>query len=69
MIPISLRPGVSTTPRYSHVDCLVVASRAVLGDLREPFERDLRERLSGLSAEDRFADEIEFTIISARAIA
>jgi SAM-dependent methyltransferase len=45
------------------------ASRAVLGDLREPFERDLRERLSGLSAEDRFSEEIEFTIISARAIA
>jgi SAM-dependent methyltransferase len=43
------------------------ASRAVLGDLQEPFEKDLRERLSGLSAEDRFAEEIEFSIVSARA--
>ena len=43
------------------------ASRAVLGDLREPFENDLRERLSSLSAEDRFAEEIEFSIVSARA--
>jgi SAM-dependent methyltransferase len=45
------------------------ASRAILGDLREPFERDLRERLSALSAEDRFVEEIDFSIISARAIA
>src|SRR5262245_12719685 len=45
------------------------ASRAVLGDLREPFERDLRERLSGLSVEGGFVEEIEFSIISARAIA
>lgn len=43
------------------------ASRAVLGDLQAPFEKDLRERLSGLSAEDRFAEEIEFSIVSARA--
>jgi SAM-dependent methyltransferase len=43
------------------------ASRAVLGNLREPFENDLRERLSRLSAQDRFAEEIEFSIVSARA--
>jgi hypothetical protein len=44
------------------------ASRAVLGNLRKSFENDLRERLSRLSAEDRFAEEIEFSIVSARAI-
>ena len=44
------------------------ASRAVLGNLRESFEDDLRERLSRLSAEDQFAEEIEFSIVSARAI-
>jgi SAM-dependent methyltransferase len=42
------------------------ASRAVLGDLREPFENDLRERLSRLSVEDRFAEEMEFSVVSAR---
>jgi hypothetical protein len=42
------------------------ASRAVLGSLREPFENDLRKRLSHLSAEDQFAAEIEFSIVSAR---
>lgn len=45
------------------------ASQAVLGNLRKPFEDDLRERLSRLSAGDRFAEEIEFSIVSARAIA
>jgi SAM-dependent methyltransferase len=45
------------------------ASRAVLGNLREPFEDDLRERLSRLSAADQFAEEIEFSIVSARVIA
>jgi hypothetical protein len=45
------------------------ASRAVPGSLREPFEIDLRKRLSRLSAEDRFAEEIEFSIVSARASA
>ena len=45
------------------------ASRAVLGNLREPFENDLREHLSRLSVEDRFAEEIEFSIVSARASA
>ena len=45
------------------------ASHAVLGNLRQSFEDDLRERLSRLSAEDRFAEEMEFSIVSARAIA
>lgn len=45
------------------------ASRAVLGNLRESFEDDLRERLSRLSAADQFAEEIEFSIVSARVIA
>jgi hypothetical protein len=38
----------------------------VLGDLQDPFEKDLRQRLSALSAEDRFAEQIEFSIVSAR---
>ncbi len=42
------------------------ASRAVLRHRREPFETDLRERLSRLSGADRFAEEIEFSIVSAR---
>jgi SAM-dependent methyltransferase len=42
------------------------ASRAVLGDLQEPFEEDLRNRLSGISDTDRFVEEIEFSIVSAR---
>jgi hypothetical protein len=41
----------------------------VLGNLRELFEKDLRERLFGLSADDRFAEKIEFSIVSARASA
>jgi SAM-dependent methyltransferase len=45
------------------------ASRAVLGDLQASFENDLRERLSHLSSEDRFTEEIEFSIVSARATA
>jgi hypothetical protein len=44
------------------------ASKAVLGNLRQGFEDDLRGRLSRLSTEDRFAEEIEFSIISARAV-
>jgi hypothetical protein len=45
------------------------ASRAVLGNRRKSFENDLRERLSRLSAEDRFPEEMEFSIVSARASA
>jgi SAM-dependent methyltransferase len=45
------------------------ASRAVLGHFQKSFENDLRERLSRLSAEDQFAEEIEFSIVSARTIA
>ncbi|XSC45121.1 hypothetical protein ACF1BQ_002375 [Bradyrhizobium sp. RDT10] len=45
------------------------ASRAVLGNLQKSFEDDLRERLSRLSAADQFAEEIEFSIVSARVIA
>ncbi len=46
-------------------DCLVgylystsFASRAVLGDLQEPFELDLRNRLAGLSTENQFSEEM-----------
>ena len=42
------------------------ASRAVVGDNSANFEKDLRERLSGLSPDGRFADEIEYSVISAR---
>jgi hypothetical protein len=42
---------------------------AVLRDRRKSFENDLRGRLSRLSAEDRFAEEIAFSIVSARATA
>ena len=42
------------------------ASRAVLGDKAEGFERDLRARLSRLSPEGRFEDEIEHSVISAK---
>jgi FkbM family methyltransferase len=42
------------------------ASKAVLGHLREPFEKDLRNRLAKLATDDRFSDQIEFTIISGR---
>jgi SAM-dependent methyltransferase len=42
------------------------ASRAVLGEKAEGFERDLRARLSRLSPEGRFADEIEHSVISAK---
>jgi hypothetical protein len=41
------------------------ASRAVLGDLQEPFEMDLRTRLARYSADDEFPEAIDFTIISA----
>lgn len=39
--------------------------RGVLGDRAEEFERDLRERLIRLASDDRFVDDIKFTIISA----
>jgi ubiquinone/menaquinone biosynthesis C-methylase UbiE len=42
------------------------ASPAVLGTQKAGFERDLRTALSALNPEDRFEEEIEFTIISAR---
>jgi hypothetical protein len=42
------------------------ASRAVLGDNAAEFEIDLRERLSGLCSDGLFADEIEYSVISAR---
>jgi len=42
------------------------ASRAVLGDKADGFERDLRARLSRLSPEGRFEDEIEHSVISAK---
>ena len=42
------------------------ASRAVLGDNAADFEVDLRRRLSGLSPDDSFADEIEYSVILAR---
>jgi SAM-dependent methyltransferase len=41
------------------------ASRAVLGDNAASFEKDLRERLSRLSPDGQFADEIEYSVISA----
>ena len=44
------------------------ASRAVLGDLQAPFEDDLRNRLAGISDDDRFVEEMEFSIVSARAV-
>jgi SAM-dependent methyltransferase len=42
------------------------ASRAVLGKSWSAFEKDLRARLAKLSSEDRFAEEIEISIVSAR---
>jgi trans-aconitate methyltransferase len=42
------------------------ASKAVLGEKAESFERDLRARLSRLSPDGQFEDEIEHSIISAR---
>jgi ubiquinone/menaquinone biosynthesis C-methylase UbiE len=42
------------------------ASKAVLGEKAESFERDLRARLSSLSPNGQFEDEIEHSIISAR---
>ena len=42
------------------------ASRAVLGKSWPAFETDLRARLARLSSEDRFAEEIEVSIVSAR---
>ncbi|MBI5263249.1 MAG: hypothetical protein HY852_15670 [Bradyrhizobium sp.] len=42
------------------------ASPAVLGDLQQSFEDDLRERLRRLSAEDSFTEEITYSIVSAR---
>jgi SAM-dependent methyltransferase len=42
------------------------ASKAVLGPLHDEFERDLRARLNTLRTEDGLAEEMEFTIISAR---
>jgi len=38
----------------------------VLGNLREDFERDLRARLARLSGDDRFVEEVEVSIVSAR---
>ena len=38
----------------------------VLGDRVGEFERDLRDRLIRISPDDRFVDDIEFTIISAK---
>ena len=40
--------------------------RGVLSDRAEEFERDLRERLMCLAPDDRFVEDIEFTIISAK---
>lgn len=40
--------------------------RSVLGGRAEEFERDLRERLLRLAPDDRFIEDVEFTIISAR---
>jgi SAM-dependent methyltransferase len=42
------------------------ASKAVLGNKAEGFERDLRARLSDLSPGGLFEDEIEYSVISAR---
>ena len=42
------------------------ASKAVLADKAEDFERDLRARLSRLSPAGRFEDEIKYSVISAR---
>jgi hypothetical protein len=41
------------------------ASRAVLGDEAASFEKDLRARLSKLPPDGQFADEIEYSVISA----
>jgi SAM-dependent methyltransferase len=43
-----------------------VQVRAVLGPRAAAFERDLRERLLGAEPDDRFEDDIAFTITSAR---
>ncbi len=40
--------------------------RDVLGSHAGEFERDLRERLTRLAPNDRFVEDIEFTVISAR---
>ena len=42
------------------------ASKAVLGPLHDEFERDLRARLDALRAVDGLAEEIVFTVISAK---
>lgn len=42
------------------------ASKAVLGPLHDEFERELRARLDALRAVDGLAEEIVFTIISAK---
>ena len=44
----------------------ILISGEVLGEKAEGFERDLRVRLSDLSPEERFEDEIEYSVISAK---
>lgn len=40
--------------------------RGVLGDRAREFERDLRQRLMCLAPDERFVEEIDFRIISAK---
>jgi SAM-dependent methyltransferase len=62
-----LQPQVWTTDSIvGYLFSTSFASRAVLGEKAEGFERDLRVRLSDLSPEGRFEDEIEYSVISAK---
>ena len=62
-----LQPQVWTTDGIvGYLFSTSFASRAVLGEKAEGFERDLRVRLSGISPEERFEDEIEYSVISAK---
>jgi trans-aconitate methyltransferase len=62
-----LQPQVWTTDSIvGYLFSTSFASRAVLGEKAERFERDLRVRLSDLSPEGRSEDEIEYSVISAK---
>jgi hypothetical protein len=62
-----LQPQVLTTDSIvGYLFSTSFASRAVLGEKAEGFECDLRVRLSDLSPEGRFEDEIEYSVISAK---
>jgi hypothetical protein len=62
-----LQPHVWTTDSIvGYLFSTSFASRAVLGEKAGEFERDLRARLSHLSPDGRFEDEIEHSVISAK---